>query len=264
MILANSLATPAIGTIFWTTLIFAMFFILLRKFAWKPILNAVNARDEIIKGSLEAAEKARDEMKKLQADNETILRKAREERENILKDAREIRDKMINEAKGKAVDEAEKLIEKARQGIEREKDKALSEIHIAFPGDSKIKFEKEVLFPLAGLDTSVADRYYKVMELYAKLEYAGDEVARNYIDGKINREEAIQWLQKYAIMTKQRAEQTMRFIDTYRSYVINYNVGQDLVKDYVIRKGGTENNPDLRWEIIERLLSTPQVPSNLK
>jgi hypothetical protein len=137
-------------------------------------------------------------------------------------------------------------------------------IHIAFPGDSKIKFEKEVLFPLAGLDTSVADRYYKVMALYAKLEYAGDEVARNYIDGKINREEAIQWLQKYAIMTKQRAEQTMRFIDTYRSYVINYNVGQDLVKDYVNRKGGTENNPDLRWEIIERLLSTPQVPSNLK
>jgi hypothetical protein len=137
-------------------------------------------------------------------------------------------------------------------------------IHIAFPGDSRIKFEKEVLFPLAGLDTFVADRYYKVMELYSKLDYAGDEVARNYINGKINREEAIQWLQKYAIMTKERAEQRMRFIDTYRSYVINYNVGQDLVKDYVNRKGGTENNPDLRWEIIERLLSTPQVPSNLK
>ena len=137
-------------------------------------------------------------------------------------------------------------------------------IHIAFPGDSRIKFEKEVLFPLAGLDTFVADRYYKVMELYSKLDYAGDEVARNYINGKINREEAIQWLQKYAIMTKERAEQRMRFIDTYRSYVINYSVGQDLVKDYVNRKGGTENNPDLRWEIIERLLSTPQVPSNLK
>jgi hypothetical protein len=137
-------------------------------------------------------------------------------------------------------------------------------INIAFPGDSRIKFEKEVLFPLAGLDASVADRYYKVMDLYSKLDYAVNEAARNYINGKINREEAIRWLQKYAIMTKERAEQRMRFIDTYRSYVINYNVGQDLVKDYVNRKGGTENNPDLRWEIIERLLSTPQVPSNLK
>jgi F-type H+-transporting ATPase subunit b len=129
MILANSLASPAIGTIFWTVLIFGLFFILLAKFAWKPILSAVKARDEIIKGSLEAAERAREEMKKLQTDNEAILRKAREERENILKEAREARDKMINEAKDKAGEEAEKLIEKARQGIEREKEKALSEIH---------------------------------------------------------------------------------------------------------------------------------------
>jgi F-type H+-transporting ATPase subunit b len=129
MILANTLAQPAIGTVFWTTLIFLLFFFLLSKFAWKPILNAVKARDEIIKGSLESAEKAREDMKRLQADNEAILKKAREERENILKDARDIRDKMINEAKGKASDEGEKLIEKARQSIEREKDKALSEIH---------------------------------------------------------------------------------------------------------------------------------------
>jgi F-type H+-transporting ATPase subunit b len=129
MILANSLAAPAIGTVFWTTLIFGLFFFLLSKFAWKPILSAVKARDEIIKGSLESAEKAREDMKRLQADNEAILKKAREERENILKDARDIRDKMINEAKGKASDEGEKLIEKARQSIEREKEKALSEIH---------------------------------------------------------------------------------------------------------------------------------------
>jgi F-type H+-transporting ATPase subunit b len=163
MILANSLATPAIGTIFWTTLIFAMFFILLRKFAWKPILNAVNARDEIIKGSLEAAEKAREDMKKLQADNETILRKAREERENILKDAREIRDKMINEAKGKAVDEAEKLIEKARQGIEREKDKALSEIHeqVAF-------LSVEIASKLIGEKLKETEQQNRLIENYLK------------------------------------------------------------------------------------------------
>ena len=85
MILAsNSLTTPAIGTIFWTVLIFVLFFLILKKFAWKPILNAVKARDEMIKGSLESAEKAREEMSKLQSDNEAILRKAREEREGIL------------------------------------------------------------------------------------------------------------------------------------------------------------------------------------
>ena len=74
----------------------------------------------------------------------------------------------------------------------------------------------------------------------------------------------IRWLQKYSIMSRERAEQRMRFIETYRSYVINYNVGQDLIKDYVNKNGGNENNPDLRWKIFERLLSTPQVPSNLK
>ncbi|HEX7493901.1 MAG TPA: F0F1 ATP synthase subunit B [Bacteroidales bacterium] len=129
ILLANSLTTPAIGTLFWSVLIFGLFFLILTKFAWKPILNAVKARDEMIKGSLESAEKAKTEMLNLQSDNEAILRKAREERENILKEAREIRDKLISEAKGKATEEAEKLIEKARIGIEGEKRKALSEIH---------------------------------------------------------------------------------------------------------------------------------------
>jgi hypothetical protein len=137
-------------------------------------------------------------------------------------------------------------------------------IQVAFPGDSRIRFEKEVLFPLAGLDPSSADKYYKVIELFSKLDYATNEATKNYINGKMSREETIKWLQQYSIMSKERAEQRMRFIETYRSYVINYNVGQDLVKDYVNKNGGTDNNPELRWKIIERLLSTPQVPSNLK
>ena len=128
ILLASSLTSPAIGTLVWSTVIFVLFFLILTKFAWKPILSAVKARDEMIKGSLESAEKAREEMLKLQSDNETILRKAREERENILKEAREVRDKLISEAKRKASEEAEKLIEKARVGIEGEKRKALSEI----------------------------------------------------------------------------------------------------------------------------------------
>ena len=128
ILLANSLTSPGVGTIFWSALIFIMFLLILTKFAWKPILSAVKARDEMIKGSLESAAKAREDMVKLQSDNEAIMRKAREERETILKDAREVRDKLISEAKGKATEEAEKLIEKARTGIEGEKRKAMSEI----------------------------------------------------------------------------------------------------------------------------------------
>jgi F-type H+-transporting ATPase subunit b len=129
MILASSsLTTPAIGTIFWTVLIFSLFFLILKRFAWKPILNAVKQRDEMIKGSLASAEKARKDMLKLQSDNEAILKKAREEREGILKEARDVRDKLIAEAKGRASEEAEKLVQKAKAGIEREKAIALADI----------------------------------------------------------------------------------------------------------------------------------------
>jgi F-type H+-transporting ATPase subunit b len=128
VLLANSLTSPAIGLVFWTTIIFLMFFLILKRFAWKPILSAVKARDEMIRGSLASAEKARKEMAKLQSDNEAIIKKAREEREGILKEARDVRDKLIAEAKGKAGEEAAKLVEKARAGIEKEKAIALAEI----------------------------------------------------------------------------------------------------------------------------------------
>jgi F-type H+-transporting ATPase subunit b len=123
LLLSASITSPGIGTIFWATFIFSLFLLILTKFAWKPIMTAVKARDEMIKGSLASAAKAREEMIKLQSDNEIILRKAREDRELILKEARDLRDKLIAEAKGKASEEAEKLVEKARTGIEREKGK---------------------------------------------------------------------------------------------------------------------------------------------
>jgi F-type H+-transporting ATPase subunit b len=167
VLLANSLTTPAIGTIFWTTVIFGLFFIILAKFAWKPILNAVKARDEMIKGALESADKARQDMLKLQSDNEAILRKAREEREGILKEAREVRDKLISEAKGKATEEAEKLIEKARVGIESEKRKALSEIReqvatLSVNIASKILGEK---LKQSGEQEKLIDNYLKDIDL---------------------------------------------------------------------------------------------------
>ena len=163
ILLSNSLTTPAIGTIFWSALIFGLFFLILTKFAWKPILNAVKARDEMIKGSLESAEKAKAEMLKLQSDNEAILRKAREERENILKEAREIRDKLISEAKGKATEEAEKLIEKARIGIEGEKRKALSEIH-----DQVATLSVDIASKLLGEKLKQSGEQEKLIDNYIK------------------------------------------------------------------------------------------------
>ena len=129
MILAsNSLTNAGIGTIFWAVLIFSLFFLLLKRFAWKPILSAVNARDEMIKGSLASAEKAREEMKVLQADNEAILRKAREERDKILRDARHAHDRMVAEAKEKSQAEADAMVKRAKELIDREKITAITEV----------------------------------------------------------------------------------------------------------------------------------------
>jgi F-type H+-transporting ATPase subunit b len=163
VLLANSLTTPAVGTLFWSVLIFVLFFLILTKFAWKPILSAVNARDEMIKGSLESAAKAREEMLKLQSDNEAIFRKAREERENILKEARDIRDKLISEAKGKATEEAEKLIAKARAGIENEKLKAMSEIH-----DQVATLSVEIASKLLGEKLKQTGEQEKLIDSYLK------------------------------------------------------------------------------------------------
>ena len=137
-------------------------------------------------------------------------------------------------------------------------------IEMAFPGDSRIKFEKEVLFPIAGLDSSQADEYYNALKLVDKLSYAGNEAARNYLNGDWDRETAINWLQQYELMSKERATKRMDFIDKYRSYVINYNLGKDIVKSYVERNGGTIDNPTKRWEIFEKIISTPQTPSGLQ
>ncbi len=136
-------------------------------------------------------------------------------------------------------------------------------IAMAFPGDERIKFEKEVLFPLVGLNPEEADLYYKVLDLQKSFSYAGNEAARNFLDGKWTREQTVEWLMKNALRTKDSADKYVSFIEKYRSYVINYNLGMDIVKDYIERNGGTENNSTKRWELFERLLSTPQSPGGL-
>ncbi len=134
-------------------------------------------------------------------------------------------------------------------------------IKMAFPGDEREYFEKQVLFPLAGLDASRVSEYYAVERLADKLNYAGNEAARRYLDGTIDAATAVAWLRNYALMTPERAQQRLRFIERYRAYVINYNLGQDLVAAYVERAGDSH---DARWDAFERLLSMPLSASMLE
>ena len=116
------------GLFFWQILLFILLLFLLKKFAWKPILDAVNSREEGIKEALEQADKARQEMAELKASNEKILKEARAEREQMLKEAREIKEKMINEAKEEAREQSNMLIEQAKVSIENEKMAAITDL----------------------------------------------------------------------------------------------------------------------------------------
>ena len=122
------LVTPDYGLLFWMVLTFLTIMFILKKFAWKPILSSLKEREDSIEEALESAQKARDEMGKLQADNEKILAEARSERNQMLKEAKEIKQSMIDEAKGKAGQEADKMIESARQAIQNEKTAAINEM----------------------------------------------------------------------------------------------------------------------------------------
>ncbi|MAO10005.1 MAG: ATP synthase F0 subunit B [Flavobacteriaceae bacterium] len=121
------------GLFFWQILIFVGLILLLRKFAWGPILKAVNDREEGIKDALDSAEKAKLEMANLKADNEKLLQEARNERDSMMKEARDIKSKMIADAKEEAQAEASKMIAQAQTAIESEKKAAMSELksHVA-------------------------------------------------------------------------------------------------------------------------------------
>ena len=122
------LVTPDIGLIFWTTLSFAILYFILAKYAWKPILGAVNDREKSIKDALSAAEKAKEEMANLKSDNEKILYEAKLQREALLKDARDIKSKIIADAQNEATEKANKLIEAAKTAIDNEKSAAMKEL----------------------------------------------------------------------------------------------------------------------------------------
>lgn len=122
------LVKPSIGLIFWMIVSFSIILFLLKKFAWIPILGMIREREESIEKALASAEKAKEEMKTLQSNNERILAEAKTERELLLKDAREIREKMIAEAKGMAAKEGERLLKSARENIQNEKMAAITEL----------------------------------------------------------------------------------------------------------------------------------------
>jgi len=137
-------------------------------------------------------------------------------------------------------------------------------IAVAFPGKERIKYEKEILCPLAGLDGSDLDKYYDVMRLTGKLSFAGNDTARRFLDGKINADEAVAEFVKYRLMNKDRAEKYLSFVNKYRSYVINYNLGLQMVRGYIEKRGGTDNQPEKRWQEFKKLMSAPILPEDLQ
>lgn len=124
----SELINPGIGLVFWMLITFVLLLVILKKFAWKPILGAVKDRETSITTALASAEAARKEMHNLQADNQRILQEARMERDAMIKDAREIKEKMIADAKAEAVAQGEKMIEQAKATINSEKNAAMAEI----------------------------------------------------------------------------------------------------------------------------------------
>jgi hypothetical protein len=137
-------------------------------------------------------------------------------------------------------------------------------IDVAFTRDERLVFERDVLFPLARLDASRAKDYYEVLALVDQLTYSGNEAARQYLDGKIDAAAAADWLERYAMMPRPRAEQRVKFFDQYRSYVINYNLGKDLVRSFIERRTRGDQAPARRWREFTALLSSPRLPSGLK
>ncbi len=135
-------------------------------------------------------------------------------------------------------------------------------IDLAFPGEERGAWERGHLWALAGLDPSRAADYYRVQELVRELGYAGNEAARRYIDGALNAEQAAAWMVRYELRSPASAAQRVRFVDQYRSYVINYNLGRDIVGAYVERAAG--NDPARRWEVFLDLLASPRLPSALR
>ncbi|UBM58954.1 hypothetical protein LAG90_19330 [Marinilongibacter aquaticus] len=136
-------------------------------------------------------------------------------------------------------------------------------IELAFLGQKKAQFAKEVLLPLAELDTTGIDTYFKALALVSELNYAGNEVARGLFSGEMSENEGIEYLIKYGFYSPEKAKQRIAFTKKYRSYVINYNYGKDLIANYIESNGGTAEQAEKRWEVFGQLLSNQILPVDL-
>jgi hypothetical protein len=134
-------------------------------------------------------------------------------------------------------------------------------IDMAFPAAQRTAFERDSLFLLAKLDQGLAERNAAVREVVERLNYARNEVARRYLDGQIDSAGAVREMSRYWLSTPAASAKTVRFIRDYRAYVINYNLGRDLVADWVDRTGGTDEAA--RWRVFGALLSSPMLPHDL-
>ena len=137
-------------------------------------------------------------------------------------------------------------------------------IEMAFPGEEAARFARQSLIPLAGTDTSQVEVYFKTLSLKLQLNYARNEAARGLLDGRMDEKEALRWLTQYALMSNEVAAKSISFIRKHRSYVICYNYGLDLVRNYIESKGGTASASDKRWQLFGELLSNPVTPVQLK
>ncbi len=142
---------------------------------------------------------------------------------------------------------------------------------LVFTKAERQKFEKEILFPAAGIDPKRADEYYEVQEMMKELGYAVTEIARRLINGEVDETAAAKWLEKFTVNEPARAAQRVRFIQRYRSYVINYSLGEDMVEQYVDRAAGvaktdqpTPEEQEKRWKVFAALLASPKLPGDLK
>lgn len=133
-------------------------------------------------------------------------------------------------------------------------------IDLAFPGEERLTFERDVLYPLAGLDPTTAADYFSLQQALSELKGARFVIAQAYLNKTVSRDDALGLIQKYQLVSRERAEQSLSFNDQYRSYVINYGLGQDMVKAWVERQGDA---PVWRWKAMEKLLSEPMLPDDL-
>lgn len=133
-------------------------------------------------------------------------------------------------------------------------------VELAFPGETRLEYEQQMLYPIAGLDAADGARFEAISALMNKLGNARTQISREYLDGDITREQAIELAMKYRLMSRSRAEQSFNFDDTYRAYVINYSLGLEIVRDYIGRHADTD---EARWAVFEDLLKKPTAASDL-